>query len=100
MRGLAKVIGVLVVLALISSFFNTPSAEMTEDARRYVELEKEVRQARRDVLLGDSDRAPRDVIRASERGKALSKEMEAIKDKYRMSKVFKDLLEELKSQSE
>lgn len=100
MRGLAKLIGVIVVLALISSFFNTPSAEMTEDARRYVELEKECNEARRSVMRGDSDRDARGIIRNGEKADRCKREMEAIKKKYPFSKVFPELVEEAKSQSE
>lgn len=100
MSGIAKAIAVLVVLALISAFFNTPSAEMTEDARRYVELEKEFHEATRRVMLGDSQRDARGTIRNAGQADRCQREMEAIKKKYPFSKVFKELVEENKSQSE
>jgi hypothetical protein len=100
MSGRGKVIAVFIVLVLISWFFNTPSAEMTKDAQRYVELDKEFHEARRSVMRGDPDQNARAMIRDSDRAKALSEEMEAIKKKYPFSKVFKELVEEAKSKSE
>ena len=67
-------------------------AEMTEDARRYVELEKEFNEARRSVMRGDSDRDARGIIRNGEKADRCQREMEAIKKKYPSSKVFKELV--------